>query len=248
VPADTTTLKPTRHVSRAAVSSLAVALIVSAAALSGCSASSGDDSRPAPQTVVEQYLDAIADGDASTATALDAAAVATENDTTGKDTPPDLTTLRTDAVLTGADSRITDPVADDGDEAEPGADADTRRVGFSFALDGKRHTSSLVVHWDDKADTWVLQQSLTVALSVTASRSKAETELASFLLRGLTEPIDPDPRTGPLTYLVYPGVYTVSAGFDTALLDGSADAVTVTALPTADADVDFRVSTLPPQG
>lgn len=213
-------------------------------ALGGCAS---DASRPDPGDVVEQYLEAIASGDAKAATALDAAAVEQENTASDSDgEAPDLTQLRTDAVLSGADERISDPVVGD-DEAEPGAGDDTRRVGFTFMLDGQKHSSSLAVRWDDGAGTWVLQQSFTVKLFVNASQSKAVTELAPFTVAGLDQPIDPDPKTGPLYHLVYPGVYTVTAAFDTSLLDGGHDAMTVTADPTGDATVDFAVTTLPSQ-
>lgn len=229
-----------RSDSRRGIAASALAL-VSALLLTGCVGGQ----RPEPTEVVSEYLTAIAEGDATTATALDSAAVEAEhaNSTTAEE--GDFETLRTDAVLLGADGRIEDV------EVQPRAakvdgDEDLRRVTFSYVLDGEPHESSLQVRWDDEASEWTLEQSFTLALSIAAVQSKVVLEPAPFRIAGIDEIVAPDAAEAPLLYLVYPGEYTVEAAFPSELLRPGAESTqTIVADIPGDALVQFDVSELP---
>jgi hypothetical protein len=202
---------------------LGIGVLVAALTLSGCSAA-GTDEHP-PAAVVEEYLNAIAEGDATTASRLDADAVAkeTENKTVKED--GDLTALRTDAVLMGAEERISDidvesvkyqwlPKLKDGDK---------RRIDYSYSVDGQKHSSSMGVRWDAKADRWILTDSLTMEFDVGAEQSSISSEYVSFTIPGVDRVLSPTPERPPFLYLIYPGVYSVTAQFDPALLQPGAE-------------------------
>ncbi len=201
--------------------------------------------RPDPTEVVSEYLAAIAEGDATTATALDGAAVEAEYAGTTTAEVGDFETLRTDAVLHGADGRIEDV------EVQPRAakvdgDENVRRVLFSYELDGEPHESSLQVRWDDQASEWTLTQSLTLSLSIEAVQSKVELEPAPFRIAGIDEIVAPEADAAPLLYLVYPGQYTIEAAFPSELLARGAEGTqTVVADIPGDVLVQFDVVELP---
>lgn len=94
-------------------------------ALSGCAA--GAPERPDPVPLVEDYLTAIAEGDANAATALDEAAVMREAEQTSRAEYGDLTTLRSPSVLEHAEELISDIVVDKTSKAESGSDGEARR-------------------------------------------------------------------------------------------------------------------------
>ncbi|MGO2931052.1 hypothetical protein [Microbacterium sp.] len=210
--------------------------------LTGCI---GGPQRPDPTEVVTEYLTAIATGDASTATALDAAAVEEQHGGSTAEEVGDFDTLRTDAVLQGAEALITD-VTVEPRAAEVDGDADVRRVRFTYELDGQEQDASLQVRWDESESAWVLTQSLTLSMSVDAVQSKVSLEPAPFRLGGVDEVFAADPESAPMLYLVYPGVYHVTADIPRELLArGAESAQTVVAEMPGDAFVQFDVVELP---
>lgn len=221
--------------------SAVLAILTGAVLLASCSAAATP--RPDPNAVVKGYLTALSHGDARGALALDAAAVRSETGDEAKSI--DTQALRTDAVLAHATARITD-VSVDAKTRQDGSDHDVRRVSFAFTLDGKKQQSSLDVRWDQAASKWVLQQSLTVRLSVDAVQAKAAYEPAPFQLTGAAGPFSADPQTAPVAYLAYPGVYQISTTMPaTQLAPGAAATQPVTATPGTAALVIFPVLTLP---
>lgn len=210
--------------------------------LTGCVGGSG---RPEPTEVVSEYLSAIAAGDASTATALDAAAVAAQHEGSTTEEIGDFETLRTDAVLDAAEGRI-DSVSVEPRAAAVGGDQDVRRVLFTYELDGKETSSSLQVKWDESSSTWELTQSLTLSMSIEAVQSKVSLEPAPFRIAGVDEVLATDAQEAPLLYLVYPGVYRITSEIPKELLvPGTDTAQTVVAAMPGDVFVQFDVTELP---
>lgn len=210
--------------------------------LTGCVGGSG---RPEPTEVVSEYLSAIAAGDASTATALDAAAVAAQHEGSTTEEIGDFETLRTDAVLDAAEGRI-DSVSVEPRAAAVGGDQDVRRVLFTYELDGKETSSSLQVKWDESSSTWELTQSLTLSMSIEAVQSKVSLEPAPFRIAGVDEVLATDAQEAPLLYLVYPGVYRITSEIPKELLvPGTDTAQTVVAAMPGDVFVQFDVTALP---
>lgn len=194
-------------------SSRRVAAIAAAATLTlgVASCASPSDSRPDPTDVVQRYLDAIASGDAQAAAALDA-------DTIEDDPLTDATTLRTDDVLAGA-VRIDDV------EVEPetrsivhDGEGEERGVDFSFTLAGESYDATLPVGWNSDAAEWRLLDTLAQPLQIQAQVTRAEAALIGFRLPGAAVPAPADQGDAPVQWLVYPGVYTVTADLDPALL------------------------------
>ena len=216
-------------------------VVASALLLTGCVGGQ----RREPTEVVSEYLTAIGAGDATSATALAGAAVDAEHSDSTTAEEGDFETLRTDAVLLGAESRIEDVEVQPG-AAKVGGDEDLRRVTFSYVLDGEPHESSLQVRWDDEASEWTLEQSLTLALSIAAVQSKVVLEPAPFRIAGIDDIFAPDAADAPLLYLVYPGEYTIEAAFPSELLRPGAEGTqTIVADIPGDALVQFDVSELP---
>lgn len=205
---------------------LAVALTTAACAQPG-------DPRPDPTGVVAEYLDAIAAGDATTARELDTAAL-------GDPQLPDVDadTLRTDAVLAGA-QRIENVTVD----AETTGSADTRQVSFQYELAGQQEQSALRVTWNAEEGEWQLIDSLTSDLTVLAEVSRIEQKLVSFDVPGATVTQPADQSAATLAFLIYPAAYSVTADLDPALLTDPAAGVTqevavdLSAQPTAVFDV-----------
>lgn len=162
---------------------------------------------------MQRYLDAIAGGDARTATAIDQAAV---DEHVGAST--DATAMRTDAVLAGA-VRI-DDVAVDPETTSVVHDGggDERAVNFSFTLAGTSYTSSLPVGWNEDTGEWVLLDTVAQPLLVQAQMSRVETALIGFRVPGAVVEPPADPADAPTSWLMYPGVYTVTGDLDPALL------------------------------
>lgn len=210
--------------------------------LTGCVGGSG---RPEPTEVVSEYLSAIASGDAATATALDASAVAAQHTGSTTEEVGDFETLRTDAVLGGAEGRI-ESVSVEPRAAAVGGDEDVRRVLFTYELDGKETSSSLQVKWDESSATWELTQSLTLSMSIEAVQSKVSLEPAPFRIAGVDEVLATDAQEAPLLYLVYPGVYRITSEIPEELLaPGTDTAQTVVAAMPGDVFVQFDVTELP---
>lgn len=210
--------------------------------LTGCVGGSG---RPEPTEVVSEYLSAIASGDAATATALDASAVAAQHAGSTTEEIGDFDTLRTDAVLEGAEGRI-ESVSVEPRAAAVGGDQDVRRVLFTYELDGKETSSSLQVKWDESSSTWELTQSLTLSMSIEAVQSKVSLEPAPFRIAGVDEVLATDAQEAPLLYLVYPGVYRITSEIPKELLvPGTDTAQTVVAAMPGDVFVQFDVTELP---
>ncbi|KAA9153842.1 hypothetical protein F6B41_10460 [Microbacterium lushaniae] len=207
-------------------------------ATTACAAS--EPPRPDPTEVVLEYLDAIAAGDATTARQLDAAAI-------GDPQLPDVDadTLRTDAVLAGA-QRIENVTV----EADTTGDEDTRNVSFQYELAGQQEQSVLAVAWNAEAGEWQLADSLTTDLMVTAEVSRIEMKLVSFEVPGATVTQVDDPAAATMSFLIYPAVYSVTADIDPAtLVDPAAGitqeiAVDLSVQPTA----RFAVTQLPASG
>lgn len=210
--------------------------------LTGCAGGSG---RPEPTAVVSEYLEAIASGDTATATELDAAAVAAQHAGSTTEEVGDFETLRTDAVLQGAEGRI-ESVSVETSAAPVGGDDDVRRVLFTYELDGEETSSSLQVKWDESSSAWELTQSLTLSMSIEAVQSKVSLEPAPFRIGGVDEILATDAQDAPLLYLVYPGVYRITSEIPRELLlPGTDTAQTVVAAMPGDVFVQFDVSALP---
>lgn len=216
--------------------------LVGVLSLAGCS--QGDD-RPDPTAVVSVYLDAIASGDATTASDLDREAVSEETRGTARGDYSDLDLLRTDAVLTGSDGRITRVSVES--KARPlNGQEDVRWVGFTYELDGEEYSDALDVSWDEDAHEWVLAESFTTYLNIGAEVSPILTESVPFELEGATVGPFTDPDDSPVWYLIYPGVYTVTAEFDESLLtDDSGLTRRLTATAGQEVGADFLVTALP---
>lgn len=218
-----------RALRRVFAAALAGAICLTAA---GCSAST---SRPDPTAIVTTYLDAIAEGDASTAAAMDPDTVVTDED-------GDADVLRTDAVLGGALERISD-VQIDAETGSDGADTDARRVTFSYELDGERVDSSLGVAWDDTAGDWHLTESMAGRIFAQVSTSRIDGESIGYSVPGATVEVADPPR---LFQWAYPAVYEVRPAVDPSLLrDPDAVSQRVTVSPAADTTVDVAVTSLP---
>ena len=151
-------------------------------ALSGCTS---QPTRPAPTRVVLSYLNAIAEGDATRAAKLDAAAVQNRY-------PPeslaaqygDLDSLRTDVVLQNAVKRITQ-VSVDPNSAENTGEEGLVAVHYEYELDGKSRNSSLRVRWNAKTNSWYLDETLAVLWFQRSKRRVPSPELPSFGLMEL---------------------------------------------------------------
>lgn len=222
---------------RALASTLAAAttLVLSACGPAG-------NGRPEPNALVDQYLTAIAEGDATAASKLDAAAIEAAH---GDDERIDVQTLRSDDVLEFAENLIDDVVVDEGSHPGDGGD-DTRRVSFSFTIDDEEYRSSLGVRWEEDSAEWQLTDSLTVNFSTEAVVNRASYESAPFQIAGLSDTLSDDPSTAPLRYLVYPGVYRVTSAIPARLLTRDAETVQlVVATLEADAGAQFDVVKLP---
>jgi len=183
-------------------------------ATTACAAS--EPPRPDPTEVVAEYLGAIAAGDATRARQLDAAAL-------GDPQLPDVDadTLRTDAVLAGA-QRIENVTV----EADTTGDEDTRNVTFGYELAGQQERSVLTVAWNAEAGEWQLTDSLTTNLMVSAEVSRIEMEFVSFAVPGATVTQDDDPAAATMSFLIYPAVYSVAADIDPATLVDPAAGIT----------------------
>ncbi|MCR2816334.1 hypothetical protein [Microbacterium jiangjiandongii] len=217
---------------------LAVSVAVGLA-LSATACTPAEPSRPDPTEVVVEYLEAIAAGDASTARELDADAI-------GDPQLPDVDadTLRTDAVLAGA-QRIENVTVDPADQTT--GDEDTRNVSFQYELAGKQERSVLSVMWNTEEGEWQLSSSLTSALMVSAEVSRIEMKFVSFEVPGATVTQVDDPEESTMSFLVYPAVYSVTADIDPAtLVDPTAGVTQQVAIDLAvQPAASFQVTQLP---
>lgn len=206
------------------------AVVAVTAVLSGCA---GSSSRPPATEVVQKYLEAVAAGDAATAASMDPSTVTSDED-------GDAEVLRTDAVLGGAEERITD-IAVDTETRSDGDGPDNQRVMFSYTLGGDTVESSLAVTWSD--GEWHLAESIAGRLFVQVSTGPVDAEIVGYEVPGATVVVDDPPR---LFQWAYPAVYDVSVDVDPALLASSDDTSRRVAVePAKDVEVDVPVTQLP---
>lgn len=192
------------------------------ATLAGCAGGSPSEQRPDPTGVVSQYLEAIASGDAATARLLDDAVVEEEN---ANDPDADLDTLRTDAVL-GPAQRISDVEVDPDTVSDASGDEGDRLVKYRFEVGGESVESTLSVTWNADSGEWELTQSLAHRLWVTADVSRIEGMYVGFEVPGATVPQPTVQEEATPYFLAYPGVYSVTAEIDPALLVDPASGTT----------------------
>ena len=211
------------------------------ATLLGCTPAGAE--RPDATAVVSQYLEAIASGDATAARELDRAAVEDEN---AGEPETDLDTLRTDEVL-GAAGRITGVEVDPETSSDVSGDDGDRLVSYRFDLDGEPVESTLSVSWNDEAQTWDLTQSLARRMWVTAGVNRTISTYVGFSVPGATVPQPTDESAATPYFLAYPGVYSVTADLDPALLVDHAAGLTQQTPIGAEFEtvVDFAVTALP---
>ncbi|MGO2521098.1 MAG: hypothetical protein ACTH8F_13320 [Microbacterium sp.] len=228
------------HHSRMPMVAIWLSVVALVLVLSACGPV-GDD-RPEPNALVEQYLTAIAEGDAAAASELDAAAI---EEAHGGDESIDVQSLRVDEVLEFAENRIDDIAVNE--RSHPGDHGpDTRRVSFAFTIADDEYDSSLEVRWEEDSDEWRLTESLTVNFSTEAVRNQASYESAPFQIAGISRTLSEDAATAPLRYLVYPGVYRVTSAIPADLLTRDAEPVQdVVATTKADTGAQFDVVRLP---
>lgn len=220
-----------------------IVLITLVMAATGCSAPPPAD-RPDPTAVVEDYLTAIAEGDATRASDLDQHAI--EVETTNKPIAKygDLHTLRTDAVLLAAD-RIEDVVIDTKTRTIDD-DENHRSIAFTYGLNGQHNEASLEVLWNEQTSEWELETSFTLLLFIDAKVSTTRIEAAPFHIGGDVHVEAMDPELAPLAYVVYPGSYTIVGAFPEELLaPGEELTRTVVADYPGDASTTFTVTRLP---
>lgn len=233
--------------SRIAASALSALLV---AVVSGCSAmlpggeSGAVSQRPEPTEVVTEYLTAIAEGDAATAHALDAAAIEEELGDSVLGRFGDRDMLRSDEVLQGAVERIDDVVVKRAIPIDD--DVDVQLVLYAYSLDGEVFENSLRVRWDEESADWELEESLTLYMSVIAAVNSVRQEMPPFRMGGVEQTFAADAETAPFVYIAYPGVYRVTAAFPPEFLVDPDDTVkTVVATWRSNVSVEFEVVALP---
>ncbi|MHA7986695.1 hypothetical protein ACX9R5_12910 [Rathayibacter sp. CAU 1779] len=174
----------------------AVVLIVVLAANSGA--------RP----VAQQYVDAIAHGDAKTADRLARVTPSTKNDE-----------LLTDAVLSKATKRITHVQVT---KTVSSRSSDLTYASVAFQLDGKSYHDTIEL--DKDANGWFVREGLTYHLPALSDSSVSSD--AGYALKGGDVAVTSD------TYdlVAYPGVYTLSAPNEYYTLSSSTD---ITVAPDA---------------
>ncbi|MFC8193172.1 hypothetical protein ACFUMH_16070 [Cellulomonas sp. NPDC057328] len=195
------------------------------------------DPHPSPAPHAEQYLDALATGDATGALALSG-----PDDTS---LAVGSTALLRDDVLAGAVARIADArVADV--TVFPG-DA---TVDVTFTLAGDTYRETLAYDWDEADDDWVLTRGLAGTLAVTGQRAAP----VPFAVTGVRADDDPalcrDGRCGPDgEQLLFPAVYDVSVDLTGWAFDPAENRPTeqeVRVEPRGDAELRFVAE--PPAG
>lgn len=222
--------------------SAGIVLITLVMAATSCSAPTPD--RRDPTGVVQDYLTAISEGDATRASELDQHAI--EVETTNKPIAEygDFHTLRTDAVLLAAE-RIEDVVIDSKTRTIDG-DENHRSVAFTYGLDEQPNEASLEVMWNEQTSEWELETSFTLLLYIDAKVSTTRIEAAPFRIGGDVHVEATDPELAPLAYLVYPGGYTIVGAFPEELLAPGEDLTrTLVADYPGDASTTFAVTRLP---
>lgn len=212
--------------------------------LSGCVRG---EQRPDPTAVVAEYLAAIAEGDASLARALDAAAIEVSYPV---GSPAwkygDFDRLRSNAVLQGAEERIENVVVDPSAGSIYG-EVNRRAVFFTYELAGKKHESSLDVEWNAVTSTWTIQEPLVSKVFFDTWRSSVRYQPARFRIGGIKNVVGPDANGDPSLYLVYPGVYRVAAEIPEDLLVPGTETVQMVVVEgTEDSGARFEVVELPP--
>jgi hypothetical protein len=161
---------------------------------------------PSAAKVVEEYLTAIADGDAEKAHDLDAAAF---------ESAPFLHTdsrsfLNAD-VLSAASERITDI-----DVRDVSASDTVATVRGEFTLAGTTYTPTFALDWDDAGEVWRLSSTVANVFQVNGvPQSGGDRSALSFTLAG-TEPesLASGANDSALGYVAYPGVYPLEVAVD----------------------------------
>lgn len=167
---------------------------------------------PSAGEVAEQYLQHIADGEATAAAAL----VAPQPDEIEELSDP---SMLTDEVLGAATERIRNVVVD----APAGADdaSSITSVDVSFTLAGEQHDTTLSLVRDEESGQWQVRTALTDRFIVTE-------EDPAFLLGGVEMPTVDSGEFLPLA--LYPAVYPVAA-IDDAFYETDRDELVVTGAP-----------------
>ena len=147
-----------------------------------------------PEAEVRKYLDLLAAGKASAATAMVDPGV-----------PNNQRTFLTDDAMASATSLLVveDVVADKND------DSDTRTVTATLSVDGQHFTRTFTVVADDPAmgvfNTWTIKESLATAVSVSGVK------IDQFSVGGVSTSIESSSATlDKDTYVFYPGIYTLT--------------------------------------
>lgn len=172
----------------------------------------GANRGPSAGEVAEQYLQHIADGDATAAAAL----VAPRPQEIEKLDDP---SMLTDEVLGAATERIRDVVVDAPADADDAASVTS--VDVSFALAGERHDTTLSLARDEESGQWQVRTALTDRFIVTEGDP-------AFLLGGVETPTVDSGEVLPLA--LYPAVYPVAAIDDT-FYETDIDELVITGAP-----------------
>lgn len=172
----------------------------------------GTNRGPSAGEVAEQYLQHIADGDATAAAAL----VAPQPEELEGLSDP---SMLTDEVLGAATERIRAIVV----EAPVGADDSTSvtDVDVSFTLAGEQHDTTISLVRDEDSGQWWVRTALTDRFIVTQ-------EDPAFLLSGVETPTVDSGEYLPLA--LYPAVYPVAAIDDT-FYETDRDELVITGAP-----------------
>lgn len=118
-------------------------------------------SHPDPAITAQAYLDAIADGDADAARAIDESSF---DDYPVQNTG---TALLTNEVLGSAVERISNVSV-----KLQGATEESATVATSFTLAGETHTQSLFLVWDAESAAWQVERSFASPISVSADNGE----------------------------------------------------------------------------
>lgn len=206
----------------------AAALLTLGLLLPGCVGPMSDPGRgsgwdrPDPTAIVDEYVDAIAAGDAERAREIDAAAVAAAMDERaryGIDLD-ETELLRTDAVLQSAVMIENTEIELNGHPTR----GDEARVDVAEDIGSRRESTTLILHWNRTTEEWELATSMAYPLMIFAEKAEYDDGPALFRIGAVPDVVEPgsDPH---FAHLAYPGIYTVSAEFPIELMRSPSDAV-----------------------
>jgi len=159
-------------------SAAAVAAAIAALSLAGCA-----PSEPSPSAVVEDYLQALADGDTDAALKL--------------------LPVGSDRETLSADTKLTSTISDfKVDDAGDLGDATNAQIGFTYTLDGEEQTGTAMLAKDDEGAWSLLSSSEGSALTL-ANLNVTSSDLVETITIGGQE-VDPAEGLAAL-----PGIYDV---------------------------------------